>query len=221
MFRDLKRFGRDPTVVRRTNTWDAPFRWDDAARARGSPGLVFTCSLSDFFHEGADLWRDEAWGVIRACQHLQFQVLTKRPVRIPGHLPADWGEGYPNVWLGTSIGINENAWRADVLRQIPARVRFISAEPVLEPLPDLDLTGIHWLIVGGESGPGFRYMDHAWARQLRDKARAAGVAFFFKRRRDGSPAGATFSTAARGRSSPPRSQTLTDRFSECDRIEGA
>jgi protein gp37 len=79
-----------------------------------------------------------------------------------------------------SIENEDYRWRADVLRQVPARVRFISAEPLLGPLPGLDLTGFHWLIVGGETGPHFRPMDHEWARQLRDKAKAAGVAFFFK-----------------------------------------
>src|SRR6185369_574052 len=96
------------------------------------------------------------------------------------HLPADWGEGYPNVWLGVSIEDNDHVWRADVLRQIPARVRWISAEPLLGPLPDLDLEGIHWVVAGGESGPGHRGMDHAWARQVRALAQVHGVAFFFK-----------------------------------------
>jgi protein gp37 len=180
MFTLLHRHGRDPTAVRRTQTWKDPPRWDAAARECGTPTLVFTCSLSDFFHPAADAWRAEAWAVIRACPHLRFQVLTKRPARIAGRLPADWGPGYPNVWLGVSIGVNASVWRADVLRRIPARVRFISAEPLLGPLPDLDLAGIHWLIAGGESGPGFRPMDHAWACHLRDLTQAAGAAFFFK-----------------------------------------
>src|SRR5262249_19760150 len=141
MFAQLARHGRDPAVVRRTRTWEAPARWDREAQTQGRPAKVFTCSLSDFFHEGADGWRAEAWAVRRACPHLRFQVLTKRPVRIPEHLLADWGDGYPNVWLGVSIGTNDQVWRADVLRPIPARVRFISAEPLLGPLPDLDLDG--------------------------------------------------------------------------------
>jgi protein gp37 len=144
------------------------------------PALVFTCSLSDWFHQDADDWRPEAWQVIRHCPHLRFQVLTKRPLRIADHLPPDWGDGYDNVWLGVSIEDNEHVWRADILRHIPARVRFISAEPLLGPLPDLDLRGFHWLIGGGESGPGYRPMDRNWARQLRDRATAQGVAFFFK-----------------------------------------
>jgi protein gp37 len=118
--------------------------------------------------------------VIRRCPNLIFQILTKRPERIADGLPNDWDAGFPNVWLGVSVERNDYVWRADVLRTIPAAVRFVSAEPLLEPVPDLTLTGIDWLIVGGESGPGFRPMDHEWARQLRDRALAEGVAFFFK-----------------------------------------
>jgi protein gp37 len=86
----------------------------------------------------------------------------------------------PNVWLGTSIESDTYTWRADHLRATPAAVRFISAEPLLGPLPSLDLTGIDWLIVGGESGAGHRPMNPEWVRDLRDCALNAGTAFFFK-----------------------------------------
>ena len=86
----------------------------------------------------------------------------------------------PNVWLGTSIENDRWTVRADDLREAPAAIRFLSLEPLLGPLPSLDLRAIDWIIVGGESGPGFRPMDHAWARDLRDRAVEAGVAFFFK-----------------------------------------
>lgn len=180
MFTLLRRYGRDPSVARRTANWQAPYQWNLEAQQAGTPALVFTCSLSNWFHEAADPWREEAWRVVRDCQHLRFQILTKRPGNIPDRLPADWGQGYPNVWLGVSIERNDYVWRADVLREVPAQVRFISAEPLIGPLPDLNLAGFHWLIVGGESGPGHRFMDHAWARDLRDRAKAAGLAFFFK-----------------------------------------
>jgi protein gp37 len=180
MFAAQERYGQDPKVVTRTTTWAQPRRWNREAAAAGTPARVFTCSWSDWFHADADAWRDEAWGVIRACPRLQFQILTKRHERIADHLPADWGEGYPNVWLGTSVENDRFAHRADALRGVSAAVRFISAEPLLGPLPSLDLTGIDWLIVGGESGQGFRPMDLAWVRELRDRACAAGVAFFFK-----------------------------------------
>lgn len=180
MFEQLRRYGRDPGVVRRTKTWGDPERWEQEAMRASRIDRVFTCSLSDFFHEGADEWRPAAWEVIRRCPHLHFQVLTKRPLRIADHLPPDWGEGYPNVWLGVSIESNNYVWRADVLRQIPARVRWISAEPLLEPLPNLDLTGFQWIVVGRESGPDYRDMDHAWVRDIFEKARVGGLAFYFK-----------------------------------------
>ena len=113
---------------------------------------------------------------------LQFPeaVLPKRPERIGGHLPADWGEGYDNVWLGVSVERDDYCRRADALRGVPAKVRWGCAEPLLGPLPSLDLTGFHWVVCGGESGPGWRPMDPDWARQLREKCRAAGGPFYFK-----------------------------------------
>ncbi len=180
MFQELRRFGRDPGTLRRTKNWQQAERWNEEAARAGRIDKVITCSLSDFFHEAADAWRPDAWELIRRCPSLHFQILSKRPLLIADRLPPDWGGGYPNVWLGVSIESNDYVWRADVLRQIPARVRWISAEPLLGPLPDLDLTGVHWIVVGGESGPGHRDMDHAWARQIRDMARAQGTAFYFK-----------------------------------------
>jgi len=181
MFTAQRRYGRDPEVVVRTGKWSDPAKWERAAAAENRRALVFTCSWSDWFHEDADQWRDEAWAVIRACPHLHFQILTKRHERIAAHLPADWGPGgYGNVWLGVSIENNRYVHRADTLRQIPAVVRFISAEPLLGPLPDLSLQGIDWLIVGGESGAGYRPMDVAWVRELRKLAKRSRTAFFFK-----------------------------------------
>lgn len=180
MFQLLERFGRDPTIVRRTQTWRHPHRWERHAAATGVAEYVFTGALSDWFHPDADAWRAEAWQIMRACPHLVFLVLTKRCERIRAHLPADWGAGYPNVWLGVSVERQDYLWRVDLLRRLPARLRFVSAAPLLGPLADLDLTGIHWLIVAGESGPRSRPMDLDWARQLRDKALAAGVVFMYK-----------------------------------------
>jgi protein gp37 len=124
--------------------------------------------------------REKLWELIRRSPWLDWQLLTKRPERITACLPADWNLGYPNVWLGTSIENNEYVIRADILRRIPATVRFISYEPALGPLHDLNLDGIDWVIVGGESGAKYRLMDHAWARSLKVRCEAAGVAFFFK-----------------------------------------
>jgi protein gp37 len=180
MFTAQERFGQDPSVVLRTKTWGEPARWEQAAARAGRIERVFTCSWSDWFHQDADAWRPQAWALVKQCPHLHFQILTKREDRIADHLPPDWGAGYPNVWLGVSIENDRHTFRADVLRDIPAAVRFISAEPVLGPMPSLDLRGIDWLIVGGESGPNFRPMDHAWARELLVKVRASGTAYFFK-----------------------------------------
>jgi protein gp37 len=180
MFRDQLRYGRDPAVVVRTKTWGDPLRWQKKAEAAGRTDLVFTCSWSDWFHADADAWRPEAWAVVRRCPNLVFQVLTKRPERIREHLPPDWGEGYKNVWLGVSVERNDYIWRADALRAIPARTRWVCAEPLLGPLPDLSLDGIDWLVVGGETGPDWRPLDLHWVRELRDRCRSAGVAFYFK-----------------------------------------
>jgi protein gp37 len=154
------------------------------AQASGKRENVFTCSWSDFFHSAADAWRPEAWEIIRACDWLNFQILTKRIERVRECLPSDWGErGYPNVWLGVSVENKRFLWRVNQLREIPAQVHFVSGEPLLEDISDdLDLTGIEWFIVGGESGPNFRPMPHDWARRLRDKCHAhiPRVAFFFK-----------------------------------------
>ena len=182
MFTAQSRYGRDPSVVTRcgTSIWQSPVRWNREAEARGNPAKVFTCSWSDWFHEDADEWRPEAWGVVRRTPWLHYQILTKRPHLIEDRLPADWGKGYPNVWLGVSIESNTQRGRADILRVIPAAVRFISYEPALGPLDRCDLTGIDWVIYGGESGPGYRPEDKQWARDMRDRCRGLGIAFFHK-----------------------------------------
>jgi protein gp37 len=119
-----------------------------------------------------------------------FQVLTKRPSRLARLVPriserlrrytsqhASWPE---QIWLGVSIETIQYSWRAEQLRRVPASVRFISAEPLLASLKELDLTDIHWLIAGGESGPGHRPCDPEWLRELRDRCIESGTAFFFK-----------------------------------------
>lgn len=195
MFRDQKRYGRDPsTVLRAANpTFLAPLnsrKWArerEACIAARGRHLVFTCSWSDWFHPDADEWREEAWSIIRDTPESTYQILTKRPERIAECLPRQWGEGWANVWLGVSIENRRFVDRADILRRTPAAVRFISAEPLLGPLvfpgggdaaepgtwfEGLDLTDIDWLIVGGESGPRHRPMQLDWARDLRDAANA-------------------------------------------------
>lgn len=123
------------------------------------PGRVFTCSMSDFFLQEADAWRDDAWDVIRRTPWLTWLILTKRPERIKQCLPDDWGNGWNNVWLGVSVGIQESFHRAKTLADIPAKIRFISAEPLLEELDfllehegELLMSHFQWVIIGGESG---------------------------------------------------------------------
>lgn len=149
-----------------------PLLWD-------KPRRVFVNSMSDLFHEAIpDVYIRRVFDVMAAASQHQFQVLTKRHQRLgqlAGHLP--WPE---NVWMGVSIENDRWVERADVLRQVPASVRFVSAEPLLGPLPHLNLDGLDWLIAGGESGPGRRPAQAEWFRDLRDRCRTVGVSFFFK-----------------------------------------
>ncbi|MBA3484451.1 MAG: DUF5131 family protein [Pirellulales bacterium] len=173
--------------------WRNVVKWNREAATtpgilgEGQPHLVFTGSLMDWAedHAQAESLRPELFALIRECPHLHFQMLTKRADRIADCLPPDWGDGYPNVWLGTSIEDMRVGHRADSLREIPAVVRFISYEPALGPLDGLDLTGIDWVIYGGESGPGHRPEGtpddpKAWARSMGLACDAAGVAYFHK-----------------------------------------
>jgi protein gp37 len=203
MFRDLGRYGKDPTVVFRSKplTFDLPIRKRRGGEWVIEPGKkVFTCSWSDWFHKDADAWRPEAWEIIRRRPDLTFQIVTKRVERIAEHLPADWGKGWPNVWLIVTVENQEFAeTRIPKLIEIPAAVRGLSIEPMLGPISfrwakwqpfsqvpggatnELDgLRKLDWVICGGESGLGARPMNPDWARSLRDQCVAAGVPFHFK-----------------------------------------
>ncbi len=178
----LKLWG--PTAKRQLakSAWANARSWNRQA-ARGVPGnygplpdgrtphLTFTGSLMDWAEARADLvpFREQMWQTIRESEHLWFQLLTKRPENIPNCLPPDWGRGYPNVWLGTTIEDNRVAWRARALTAVPAVVHFISYEPAIGPADEVDLDGIEWVICGGESGPGYRHFDMQWARDIRDR----------------------------------------------------
>lgn len=149
------------------------------------PRRVFVCSMCDLFEQAVpDHWIERIFDSMVASQHT-FQVLTKRPDRMRrfyrrylGGRPVN--RAYEHIWLGTTIESDDYTWRADVLRDTPAAVRWISAEPLLGPLPSLDLTGIHWVVTGGESGRGHRPFGPAWAIDLRDRCRERGIAFFHK-----------------------------------------
>jgi protein gp37 len=168
-------------------TWNKVRGWDAEARAAGESLRVFTGSLLDVFedHPVANATRPRLWDWIREHDALDYQILTKRPENIAGMLPSDWGAGWCHVWLGTSIEDMRVAERADALRAVTAHVRFISYEPAIGPLETINLTGIHWLIYGGESGPGHRPEGtaedpKAWARAIRARCAAEGTAFFHK-----------------------------------------
>jgi protein gp37 len=154
------------------------------------PQMIFVNSMSDLFHQ--DIPDDFIIAVFKtmalANQHI-YQVLTKRPSRLVNTSLASriircLGHWPKHIWLGVSVENQEYTWRIDKLLKVPAPIRFISYEPALGPLGDIDLTGIHWLICGSESGHGARPMDDDWARGARDLCLRDGVSFFFKQRAD-------------------------------------
>lgn len=180
----MKRGGYEPFQgPMRTKSWSNPLRWDRAAEREGRRARVFTCSMSDFFHPGADQWRAEAWEIIRECRNLDWLILSKRPERIFAQLPPDWGDGYPNVWLGVTAGCSSSLSRVDTLVSIPAAVRFVSAEPLLERI-DLRpyLSKLDWVITGCERARKGerRLMNLDWVREIDRHCRDFGVNHFFK-----------------------------------------
>ncbi len=143
------------------------------------PRRIFVNSMSDLFHERVPLaFIEQVFETMAACPQHQFQVLTKRPeqlLKLCGSL--DWPE---NVWMGVSIENEKYAFRSELLHNVPAKVRFLSVEPLIGPITKLPLRDIHWVIVGGESGPGARPMLRKWVEDIRHQCRRADVAFFFK-----------------------------------------
>lgn len=149
---------------------------EDKPRQWKQPSMVFVNSMSDAFHERVpERWIERLFEIIKRYPQHTFQILTKRPERA-----AEWRDWPANVWMGTSIEDAKNTWRLDALRSCGAAVKFISFEPLLGSVGQVNLAGFQWAIVGGESGPDFRPMDHAWARSIRNQCADQGVAFFFK-----------------------------------------
>lgn len=151
----------------------------DHPRSWKKPRLVFVNSMSDLFHKDVPIeFISRVFATMRDCPQHRFQVLTKRADRlseVSGQL--EWPE---NIWMGVSVETEKYKSRIDRLRSVPAHVRFLSVEPLLGSLGKLKLDGIHWVIVGGESGPGARSMDPSWVIDIRNQCVEAGVAFFFK-----------------------------------------
>jgi protein gp37 len=187
-----KRFGRQrfTDIVLHPERLEYPLRWR-------APRMIFVNSMSDLFHERVPFeFIDGVFAVMRRASHHTLQVLTKRPDRL---LAWHRGPGVgrvipPNAWLGVSVESMAYGWRVDRLRRVDTGIRFVSAEPLLGPLTGLDLTGISWVITGGESGGSapralVELTEHGWepkaeavrwVRELRDKSVHAGVAFFHK-----------------------------------------
>jgi protein gp37 len=151
-----------------------PLRWR-------APRKIFVNSMSDLFQDGipgefvARIWKVMA----QTPQHV-FQILTKRPENMLRIVVANRLTALPNVWLGTSVESRKYIGRIDELRRVPAQVRFISYEPLLASIGRVDMSGVHWAIVGGESGPQARPMKEGWVEELRAQCEEQGVAFFFK-----------------------------------------
>ena len=173
---------------RRTSAtnWRQPIRWNRLAEESNTRPKVFCASLADVFDNQWDtLWRSDLWTLIGLTPHLDWLLLTKRPQNIAKMLPSTWGAGWPNVWFGTTVENQEEAdRRIPHLLSVPARLHFLSCEPLLGhvhlPPQDAYWQPIDWVICGGESGPNARPMHPNWGRSLRDQCVAVGVPFFMK-----------------------------------------
>ena len=159
-------------VVQHDAALDIPLRWR-------KPRLVFVNSMSDLFHEAVQArFVKQVFDTMNRSPRHTFQVLTKRPDRV---LQLDselnWTD---NIWLGVSVESESWLSRAETLKRVGAKTKFLSLEPLLGPLQELVLEGVDWVIVGGESGPGARPVSPSWVREIRDRCEAAGVPFFFK-----------------------------------------
>jgi len=155
---------------------DQPIRWK-------RPRTIFVNSMSDLFHKQVPTeYVDQVFDVMEQADHHRYQILTKRSSLMRRYLRRRYADraAPDHIWLGVSVEHAGARSRIDHLRQAPAAVRFLSVEPLIGPTGPLDLEGIHWVIVGGESGPGCRPMEADWVREVRDECVRQGVAFFFK-----------------------------------------
>ena len=167
-----KRYSNGFKVTLHHDLIDIPLNWK-------KPKRIFVNSMSDLFHQDVPTsFIKDVFNTMNMGNWHHFQILTKRPERVLEI--ADELNWTPNIWLGVSVEDERVLHRIDVLKQIPAFIRFLSCEPLIGPLHNLRLEGIHWVIVGGESGPGARPMNPEWVRSIRDQCREQNVAFFFK-----------------------------------------
>jgi protein gp37 len=149
-----------------------PLEWKKAKN-------IFVNSMSDLFHDDVPLeYIQRVFDVMNKADWHQYQVLTKRAERLEALSPfLNWS---PHIWMGVSVESEKYLYRIDHLRKTGAHVKFLSLEPLLGPLPSIDLRGIDWAILGGESGPGARPMEKEWVTDIRDQLVRNGVRFFFK-----------------------------------------
>jgi protein gp37 len=151
-----------------------PYKWN-------KPRKIFVNSMSDLFHEGvSDEFILSVWKVMRETPRHNYQILTKRPERMRQVVSEKIKEVLPNVWLGTSVEDEDSAGRIEFLRATPASIRFISFEPLIDSVGEVDLSGIHWAIIGGESGRGARPIKEEWIDEIHNQCFIYDTAFFFK-----------------------------------------
>lgn len=169
----LEKYSRGFEVTLHPEALDEPLKWKQGAN-------IFVCSMGDLFHKEVHFeFVDEVMNVVRSAPQHRFQILTKRAERMAEYFES---RSVPeNAWLGVTVECKDTKFRADCLRKIAgANVRFLSCEPLLEDLGQLDLNGIHWVIVGGESGPQARPMKEEWAVNIWNQCQVQKVPFFFK-----------------------------------------
>jgi len=168
----LKNYRNGFRVTTHPHVLKLPLTWK-------KPQMIFVNSMSDLFHKDVPSeFIQDVFDIMHRAKWHCFQILTKRSERLSELAPMlEWP---PNIWMGVTVETSDYRFRIDDLRNTPAAIKFLSIEPMLGPIPDLNLTDIDWVVVGGESGPGARPMDKGWALEVRDQCISAGVPFFFK-----------------------------------------
>ncbi len=172
-------------IYRCKTTWRKPLQFQKQAETTGHDVSCFVCGYSDFFLEEADSWRADAWALIKNTPNVIYQIQTKRTDRIAANLPSDWGNGYPNVWIGASVELKRYFFRLDDLRSITCVLRYADNLGMLEDLmPELEnqLDGIGWCVASGETGCGLiepRPWNPDWARNIRDVCAKKSIPFWF------------------------------------------
>jgi protein gp37 len=166
------RYANGFAVTLQPEVLDTPLRWK-------KPRVIFVNSMSDLFHKDVPLdYIQRVFDVMNRAHWHQFQVLTKRADRLSELSPSlNWSD---NIWMGVSVETSDYTFRIDHLRQTGAKIKFLSLEPLLGPLPEMNLDGIDWAIVGGESGPGARPLQEKWVIDIQEQCSKANVPFFFK-----------------------------------------